>query len=205
MEERLNDQEKQLKRFKDKSDDSQEIKLPKIIGLINKRLNNVLEHQPSKVSGKLLWCIKDYEQRLLDAKAGCEVLINSDTFYSGSYGYKFECCVALNGEGDAHGSHASIFIKVLQGAYDALLPWPYSGKIVFTLINQTKVNSDIVMKGMTPEGEDEFQRPKAEHNVGIGYTKFAKHKLISTRGFLKDDVIFIKVEVEPFNLFKKKK
>jgi len=70
---------------------------------------------------------------------------------------------------------------------------------VFTLINQTKKNEDIV-KTITPERQESFHRPNTEQNKGLGFPGFARHEAIKNGGYLKDDVIFIKVEIEPFDL-----
>ena len=42
----------------------------------------------------------------------------------------------FNGNGSGEGSHVSIYIKILPGEYDALLKWPFSHTVSFTLYDQ---------------------------------------------------------------------
>lgn len=170
-----------------------------VIDDLTERLNE-LERQPTKYDGKFLWRISSYEQRLSDAKTGRVLYFYSDAFYSGRYGYKFKCCVSLNGDGDGKGSYLSVYINLLRGKFDALLPWPYSHKIVFTLMNQTHITDDIVMDIIPDTSLEGWKKPKTEQNSGVGIWKFAKHETVKKGGYLKDDEIFIKVEVEPFDV-----
>lgn len=172
---------------------------------IKERLNE-LERQPTKYDGRFLWRINKFDQRLSDAKEGNEKYLYSDPFYSGRYGYKFRVCVAFNGDGDAKGTHISVYINLVRGKFDALLPWPYSTKIVFTLMDQRHEEDErrnIVMDIIPDTTLEGWQRPETDQNPGVGIWTFAKHENIKNRGFLKDDEIFLKVEVEPFDLLKK--
>lgn len=45
----------------------------------------------------------------------------------------------LNGNGAGESSHISIYIKILPGEYDALLRWPFSHSVSFTLFDQSSV------------------------------------------------------------------
>lgn len=42
----------------------------------------------------------------------------------------------LNGNGSGEGAYVSIYIKILPGEYDALLKWPFSHTVSFTLYDQ---------------------------------------------------------------------
>ncbi|KXJ17485.1 TNF receptor-associated factor 4 [Exaiptasia diaphana] len=165
-----------------------------------------LERQPTKYDGRFLWRINKYDQRLSDARQGKERYLYSDPFFSGRYGYKFRVCVGFNGDGDAKGTHVSVYINLVRGKFDALLPWPYSTKIVFTLMDQRHDENErknIVMDIIPDTTLEGWQRPKTDQNPGVGIWKFAKHENIKNKGFLKDDEIFLKVEVEPFDLLRK--
>jgi len=41
-----------------------------------------------------------------------------------------------NGNGIGENTHLSIFIVVMKGQYDAMLPWGFSKPVEFTLIDQ---------------------------------------------------------------------
>jgi len=47
-------------------------------------------------------------------------------------------CVRVNLDGveNAQGTHLSLFVHLMKGDYDELLPWPFSGSITLTVINQ---------------------------------------------------------------------
>ena len=51
----------------------------------------------------------------------------------------------LNGNGSGEGAYVSVYIKILPGEYDALLKWPFSHTVSFTLYDQA-CNPDKVRK-----------------------------------------------------------
>lgn len=50
-----------------------------------------------------------------------------------------QASVFLNGNGAGESSHISAYIKILPGEYDALLRWPFSHSVSFTLFDQSNV------------------------------------------------------------------
>ena len=71
-------------------------------------------------------------------------MIKSDPFYTGCYGYKLQVIVrpylktkALQSDGTFLPQESLYFgITLLEGEYDDILPWPFSKKITFTVIDQ---------------------------------------------------------------------
>ena len=57
---------------------------------------------------------------------------------------RFQASLFFNGNGSGEGSHVSIYIKILPGEYDALLKWPFSHTVSFTLYDQA-TNPDKVI------------------------------------------------------------
>jgi hypothetical protein len=53
--------------------------------------------------------------------------------------YLLQASVFLNGNGAGESSHISAYIKILPGEYDALLRWPFSHSVSFTLFDQSNV------------------------------------------------------------------
>jgi hypothetical protein len=51
--------------------------------------------------------------------------------------------VFLNGNGAGENSHISTYIKILPGEYDALLRWPFSHSVSFTLFDQSSVPENV--------------------------------------------------------------
>lgn len=50
-------------------------------------------------------------------------------FYTAKYGYKLCLRLYLNGDGTGKRTHLSLFIVIMKGEYDALLPWPFRNKV----------------------------------------------------------------------------
>jgi TNF receptor-associated factor 4 len=48
-----------------------------------------------------------------------------------------QASIFLNGNGAGESSHISAYIKILPGEYDALLRWPFSHSVSFTLFDQS--------------------------------------------------------------------
>ena len=44
--------------------------------------------------------------------------------------------VYANGDGDAAGTHVSVFGSLMKGRNEDNLPWPFTGKVTITLLNQ---------------------------------------------------------------------
>lgn len=78
------------------------------------------------------------------SKEGMELV--SPTWYTSQFGYKLQASLFLNGNGTGEGTHLSLYIKLLPGEYDALLKWPFSHSVAFTLFDQSeKVISIIIL------------------------------------------------------------
>jgi MATH domain. len=88
-------------------------------------------------SGTLIWKITDYS---LKCQESIELL--SPSFYTSQFGYKLQVSLFLNGNGAGEGTHVSVYIKLLPGEYDALLKWPFSHSVSFTLFDQSEKVSE---------------------------------------------------------------
>ena len=84
------------------------------------------------------WKITSFEIKLKQAKTNVNqyIEIGSDSFYM--YGYKLRLSLNPNGNGFGANTHLSVFIVVMKGEYDAILPWPFKRKVKFTLVDQKK-------------------------------------------------------------------
>ena len=60
----------------------------------------------------------------------------SPPFYTHPHGYKMGLSVYPNGQGDAVGTHASVFVHLLRGEFDEHLKWPFQGNITITMMDQ---------------------------------------------------------------------
>ena len=87
-----------------------------------------------------VWEINNFSEILRQAKTGEKCVIDSIPFYTEkaeSYGsYKLRVKVFPNGDHSGKNTHLSVFIFVMRGKYDAILPWPFKNEVKFTLIDQ---------------------------------------------------------------------
>lgn len=151
---------------------------------------------------QLIWRIEDYTRKLKEAKAGSLPTLFSPSFTTSKHGYRLAASVCLNGDGKGKGTHISVFISVLRGAYDALLKWPFDYRVTFYLLDQTDDASArkhikfSIKPNPCQDNEPFLGRPRLEKNASFGGAKFAKQEDIEARNYIKDDTIFIKIAVD---------
>eukprot|EP00794_Sanderia_malayensis_P014291 gene14291-15778_t len=151
---------------------------------------------------QLIWRIEDYARKLKEAKAGSTTTLFSPSFTTSKHGYRLAASVCLNGDGKGKGSHVSVFVSVLRGAYDALLKWPFDFRVTFYLLDQqddTSARKHIkfsIKPNPCQENEPFLGRPRLEKNASFGGAKFAKQEDVESRGYIRDDTIFIKITID---------
>ena len=136
---RISTLEKQLKEFKKVND-----------FLVNKvaaqaKQISVLYLKPPQLS----WRINDVEKVLSQAREKNSTVLESPPFYSANNGYKLKLHVYPNGDRTSKNNWLSVFLVIVEGEYDALLPWPFHQRITFILVDQQKGSDEkknIVMK-----------------------------------------------------------
>lgn len=96
--------------------------------------------------------------------------------------------------------HLSIFIVVMKGEFDAILPLRFSKRVKVTLIDQqdnSNLRQNVVMEFIADPNEEAFKKPvDGETRRGYGSQQFVSHKDLRKRLFLVDNTLFIKVEVD---------
>lgn len=68
----------------------------------------------------------------------------------------------------------SIFISILNGDNDAILTWPYNGRLLFTLLDQSEArnNHNIIFEPETMKSENKvncLRKPDIGGNPSIGF------------------------------------
>lgn len=146
--------------------------------------------------GCFLWKIDNYQRRFRESVEGRTISIYSPPFYTSRYGYKLCARAYLNGDGPmGKGKYLSLFIVLMRGEYDALLTWPFQHKITMKLMDQERL-SHIIETFRPDPNSSSFQRPRSEMNIASGCPLFCSHSLLRTRGYVRDDTMFIKIIVE---------
>ena len=151
----------------------------------------------------IVWKIINFSEIFRQAKTGETRKVDGVPFYTESYGYKLKVRIYPNGYGTSTNTDLSVFIVVMKGEYDAILPWPFKKKIKMTLIDQQedsaeRENVTDFIKGINPGYSTALRRPiHGNENRGIGIVQFISHRILSSRRYLVDDTLFLQVEVDP--------
>ena len=150
--------------------------------------------------GTFLWKIDEFDRRFRESVEGKTLSIYSPPFYTARYGYKLCARAYLNGDGPmGKGKYISLFVVVMRGEYDGLLSWPFQQKITMKLLDQERVSH--VTETFRPDpNSSSFQRPRSEMNIASGCPTFCSHHLLRSRGYVRDDTIFIKIIVDTVGL-----
>lgn len=99
------------------------------------------------------------------------------------------------------GSHISLFIVIMKGAFDALLPWPFRQKITLTVLDLG--GRDHVVDAFQPDAaSSSFKRPTSDMNIASGCPLFMPltYLEMSGRQYVKDDCLYVKVAVDTRDL-----
>ncbi|XP_028418593.1 TNF receptor-associated factor 2-like [Dendronephthya gigantea] len=124
--------------------------------------------------------------------------LQSEPFFS-SHGYKMKIEVNLNEGPRGRSGYMGIYLMLVKGDRDGTLPWPFTKKITFILVDQ---QDDIAQRQnveyiLIPLGEKEFKRPRQRENEGWGTKEFIKHSTLRSRQYIRDHAVYIKILVDP--------
>lgn len=150
-------------------------------------------------NGVYIWKIKNYRKLRLEAESGEVTAIHSSSFYSSVYGYKLCIRVNLNGVDSARGTHLSLFIHFMQGEFDDILDWPFTGRIILTVIDQNPIcelRNHVTETLMSKPNLAAFQRPTNPRNhKGFGYMEFLPLNVIDKMTYIRNDTLIIKAQI----------
>lgn len=157
-------------------------------------------HQLESTSydGKLIWKVHDYQRRK-DAGAP----LTSPPFYTSRSGYKLSARTNPDGDGTARGTHLSLYIMVMRGDFDSLLPWPFHQSVTLTVLDQSGSRNHISCSFTPDTNKESFRRPTADSDTALGFSHFISHTdLEGPRNavYIRDDTLFIKIKVDTTGL-----
>jgi len=152
--------------------------------------------ETASFNGVLIWKIRNYKKRKLEAISGKTLSLYSQPFYTNRYGYKACGRVYLNGDGMGKGSHVSLFFVLLRGDFDALLSWPFRQKVTLSLIDQETGKKNVIDSFRADPTSNSFKRPTTDMNIASGCPLFAAQSKVESSPYLKDDCIFLKIQIE---------
>jgi hypothetical protein len=166
----------------------------------------------SEFDGTLVWKVPNVREKAYDAMSERQTSIYSRPFHTSPSGYKLCIRLYLNGDGTAQGTHLSIFLVILRGEYDALLTWPFPGRVCFCLCDQrTMIESNgtrqpkHAIECFRPDTNSiSFQQPSSAVNIASGIPKFfplAEFNRPSNENlYVVDDTIFIRALIDFSNI-----
>ena len=155
-----------------------------------------------EASPPYMWKIEGFREMLRDAKRGRDTEIESGHFFSGPNGYKLMALMYPNGAYHVKNTYLSVFVCILRGKFDAVLPWPFRQKVTFTLIDQQanstlRVNQVDSFNSAAYPNHRAFARPPSDGNCGYGFPTFISHHNLFRRRYIVDDTLFLQIQVGP--------
>ncbi|XP_004615690.1 TNF receptor-associated factor 1 isoform X1 [Sorex araneus] len=153
--------------------------------------------EEASFDGTFLWKITNVARRCQESASGRTISLFSPAFYTSKYGYKLCLRLYLNGDGVGKRTHLSLFIVIMRGEYDALLPWPFRNKVTFMLLDQN--NREHAIDAFRPDlNSASFQRPQSETNVASGCPLFFPLSRLQSpkHAYVRDDAMFLKCIVD---------
>ncbi|KAI5626513.1 TNF receptor-associated factor 5, partial [Silurus asotus] len=154
--------------------------------------------ESTSYDGKLIWKVHDFQR-----KKDSGTSLTSPHFYTGRSGYKLSARVYPDGDGSARGTHLSLYIMVMRGDFDSLLPWPFHQSVTLTLLDQSGSRNHVSCSFTPDTNTESFCRPTADSNAALGFSRFISHNDLEgsqNAVFVRDDTLFIKVKVDTAGL-----
>lgn len=134
----------------------------------------------------------------------------SEPFYSSANGYKLKVSFYPRGSKGRKRGYVSIFLIIMKGEYDDILPWPFRHKVTFTLIDQQEdpEKRRNIVRELVPDLSDKwfaksYARPTQDENPKVGFYSFEPIDTFlyqgngDTRCFVLDDSLLLEVKVIP--------
>ena len=97
------------------------------------------------------------------------------------------------------GKHMALFVHVMQGDYDSILEWPFTGRIALSILDQSDgaeyrhhISETLVAK----PNPLAFQRPTVPRNYkGYGYVEFASIGTIREPQYVRNNTMLVRIQV----------
>ncbi|KAK2817561.1 hypothetical protein Q5P01_025752 [Channa striata] len=172
---------------------------------LNHNKHHLQELETTSYDGRLIWKIQDFKRRKEDEAKGQAPCLTSVPFHTGRCGYKMAIKAYLNGDGDGRGTHLSLYVVLLPGDFDALLPWPFRQAVSLSVLDQSGAGYHQSLNFRPDPSSKSFQQPAADSvsNVAVGFSRFIPLNKLETpqnAAYIKDDTLFVKVKVDMVGL-----
>ena len=149
-------------------------------------------------NGSYIWKIDNYRQRRQDALSGVRTYIYGPSFHISPYGYKLCMRIHLNGVDSGVGKQVALYVHMVQGDYDSILEWPFTGRITLSILDQTDgagYRHHITQTMIMPNNLSS-QRPITFYNQkGYGYKHFAPIEAIHEPRYVRNDTMLVRIQI----------
>ena len=103
-------------------------------------------------------------------------VFHSTPFYTSRTGYKMYVRVYTNGYGGGINTHISVYAYLMKGDNDDSLTWPFTGEVIFEILNQLEDNNHDKATVSFPVDKDVSKRVDGERApTGWGWPQFISH------------------------------
>ena len=154
---------------------------------------------PQEPEPTYTWKIANFTRKLAQAKSCNDIgEIESEPFFT-SHGYKMKLAVNVNEAPCGYAGYMGIYIILMKSDRDADLPWPFTKRFTFILVDQQDDLSQRqnIESALAARGHKGFNRPRQRENAAMGKPQFVKHSTLRTRQYVRDHTVYIKIIVEP--------
>ena len=180
--ETVNKQQKELEAFKEEQ----------------KRMNDTIM---ADQAGRCVLKMPEFDQH----KSSKDVWY-SPPFYIYPGSYKMCIRVDANGNDEGAGTYVSVYAYLMKGRDDDNLPWPFTGKVTVTMLNQLEdKNHHTETVSFPPDTEDSDISGRVVDSerapTGYGWHEFISHDQLGYDAvedcqYLKDDCLYFQIEAE---------
>ena len=144
--------------------------------------------------GVFFWKIEPF-QEILEAKDPNRLV--SGSFYIKLPGYRLQICLKPDPKSCTQ-RNLSVYLRILKGEYDAILPWPFRKTVKVSFIDQlydAEDREDITIS-LSPANDKYCQKPigKTDYHSYPFQTLLPLEKFQSRR-YVVDDVLFLRVDI----------
>uniref|UniRef100_A0A7N8YK70 MATH domain-containing protein n=1 Tax=Mastacembelus armatus TaxID=205130 RepID=A0A7N8YK70_9TELE len=131
--------------------------------------------------------------------------LSSVPFHTGRCGYKMAIKAYLNGDGEGRGTHLSLYVVLMPGDFDPLLPWPFKQTVSLSVLDQSGAGNHRSLSFKPDPTSKSFQQPSTESvsNIAVGFSCFLPLNKLETPHnavYVRDDTLFVKAKVDTAGL-----
>ncbi|XP_068761369.1 TNF receptor-associated factor 6-like [Montipora capricornis] len=165
----------------------------------NRLETKVLEYEGRVCNGSYIWRIENYRQCRQDAVNGVMTAIYSPAIHTNLFGYKLCMRINLNGVDSGVGKFVALFVHMMQGDYDNILEWPFTGRIELSILDQregVEFREHISKTLLAKPNLLAFQRPTAPRIYeGCGYVGFAPIEQIREPHHVRNNTMLVRIQI----------